>query len=170
MYYRVYKASGAVRSKQPASSNDPSVGRISVDSVPPPHTAISVMRCISKIEQLSNPDESQLFVDISSEFPIGEGQFSILTSDRPGSTQEDPIVLVEAPCPTFTMRMRVTSTQGVSKFTSRKIYRTHLHLRAQRPKSRLVSDYRGRDTTYLSRFTSASTRRWVQGFPTAYII
>jgi len=72
------------------------------------------MRCISKIEQLSNPDESQLFVDISSEFPIGEGQFSILTSDRPGSTQEDPIVLVEAPCPTFTMRMRVTSTQEPS--------------------------------------------------------
>jgi len=110
IYYQVYKTR-AVRSKQPANSNDPYVGRINVDCVPPPHTAASIMRCISKIEELDYSLQSQLFTDISSESPIGEGHVSILTSDCPGSTPDDPMAFVEMPAPAypaFNKRMRVT--------------------------------------------------------------
>jgi len=98
LYYRVfYKMCGAVRSKQPANLNNPTVGRISVDSVPPPHTATSIMRCMSKTENINKSMESQLFSSISSESPIGEGHVSILTSNRPGSTPEDPMAFIESP-------------------------------------------------------------------------
>ena len=99
MFYRIYKDDGAVLSKQAANPNDPSVGRISVNSVPPPHTAVSIMRCISKTEQLDSSKPSQLFVNISSESPIGEGRVSILTSNRPGSTLEDPMAFVQSLAP-----------------------------------------------------------------------
>jgi len=116
LYYRVYKPRGAVRSKRPAGSNNPFVGRISVDSFTPPHTATSIMRCISKAEELDNSKQSQLFTSISSKSPIGDGQVSILTSDRPGSTSDDPMAFVELPTPvavpipypTFTKQIRLT--------------------------------------------------------------
>jgi hypothetical protein len=55
------------------------------------------MRCISKIEKLNNNLQSQLFTSISSESPMSEGHVSILTSDRPGFTLEDPMAFVELP-------------------------------------------------------------------------
>jgi len=122
LYYRVYKTSGAVRSKQPADSNDPSIGRISVDSVPPPHTAASIMRCISKTEKLEYSNGSQLFIDPFSESPIGEEHVSILTGDPPGSTPENPMAFVEDPHPTFNKRMRVLYTQGPDTLNPRMRY------------------------------------------------
>ena len=123
VYYRVYRNYGAVRSQHPAGSNDPSVGRINVDSVPPPHTATSVMRCISKAEKLDNSKQSQLFTSISSTSPIGEGHFSILTGDRPGSIPEDPMAFVELPVPvdpfpTYTKQFRVRRDVGQSQLKS----------------------------------------------------
>ena len=94
MYYRAYNDCAAVLSKWPAGSEDPTVGRISVDCIPPPHTAASIMRCLAKNEEFEHSKESQLFINISSEFPIGEGHVSILSSNRPGYTPEDPIVFV----------------------------------------------------------------------------
>jgi hypothetical protein len=99
VYYRIYKKDGAILSKQPADPNDPDVGRIRVDSVPPPHTAASIMRCISKREELDNSKQSLLFVSISSESPIDEGHVSILTSSRPGATLDNPMAFVESPDP-----------------------------------------------------------------------
>lgn len=113
VYYRVYKPRGAVRSKRPAGSNNPFVGRIDVNSFTPPHTATSVMRCISKAEELDNFRQSQLFTSISSESPIGDGHVSILTSDHPGSTSDDPVAFVEF---TFTKRIRATRAVGQLKF------------------------------------------------------
>lgn len=98
----MYKQYGAVLSRQPADSSDPYVGRISVDSVPPPHTAVSIMRCISKTEELANSKKSQLFINISSDSPIGDGHVSILASDCPGCTPEDPMAFVELPAPAVT--------------------------------------------------------------------
>jgi hypothetical protein len=103
VYYQVYKNNTAVKSKQPAHL-DPYVGRINIDLVSPPHTAKSIVRCISRNEELDNM-ESRLFTNISSESPIGEGHVSILTGDRPGSTPEDPMAFVtigKLPHPTFT--------------------------------------------------------------------
>jgi hypothetical protein len=116
VYYQVYINSALVESKQP-HPDDPYIGRISIDFVSPPHTAKSIIRCISKIEEIYHGMESQLFTNILSESPIGEGHVSILTSDRPGYTPEDPMVFVAArkpyaPYPTFTKWMRVTCTAG----------------------------------------------------------
>jgi hypothetical protein len=112
VYYQVYKNSTAIESKHPAHPDDPYVGHINVGLVSPPHTAKSIIRCIAKIEELfpSTDLHVKLFINISSESPIGEGHVSILTSDRPGSTPEDPMAFVmeELPYPQFTKRMRVT--------------------------------------------------------------
>ena len=94
MYYRAYNDCAAVLSKWPAGSEDATVGRISVDCIPPPHTAASIMRCLAKNEEFAHSEESQLFINIRSESPIGEGHVSILSSNRPGYTPEDPIVFV----------------------------------------------------------------------------
>ena len=125
-------------SKHPADSNKPSVGRINVDSIPPPHTAESIMRCISKVEELSTKNV-QLFNSISSEFPIGDGHVSILSDDCPGSTPEDPLVFVIEPVmpmpsstsvavpldPTFKKRLRVTRVQGESRCNSLTAHYAH---------------------------------------------
>jgi hypothetical protein len=113
-----------VKSKQPADSNDPYVGCINVDSIPPPHAAASIMRCISKIEELDNTWQSQLFTNISSESPISEGHVSILTSDRPGSTPEDPMAFVELPSPA--KQLRVIRDSGQLEYKSRRNYYAHL--------------------------------------------
>jgi hypothetical protein len=52
------------------------------------------MRCISKTENVQKPMISQLFSSISCESPIGGGHVSILTSDYPGSTPENPMAFV----------------------------------------------------------------------------
>lgn len=86
-----------------------------------------MMRCISKIEELDNTKKSQLFIDISSEFSIGDRHVSILSSERPGSTPENPMAFVVEPIlavpspapvvvptsyPTFNKRMRVMKGQS----------------------------------------------------------
>jgi len=97
VYYRVYQDHSAVLSKQPVETGDPSVGRINVDAVPAPHTALSIMQCIAKAENLDNSKPSQLFASISSTSPIGEEHISILIANRPGSSLEDPMAYVEFP-------------------------------------------------------------------------
>jgi hypothetical protein len=108
LYYRVYnKDSGAVLLHHPAGFDDPSVGHINVNSIPPPHSAASIIRRIKKIEKLGCSGEPQLFCNISSEFPLGEGHLSILTSDRPGSTPKDPMAFVASIHSKFPQRIRV---------------------------------------------------------------
>ncbi|KIM78070.1 hypothetical protein PILCRDRAFT_602777 [Piloderma croceum F 1598] len=99
LYYRVYKKRRAVKSKRPADPSCPWIGRISVDSVPPPHTATSIIRCISKAEEFDNSEDSQLWSNSLSESPIRGEHVSILTSNRPGSTPEDPMAFVKLPDP-----------------------------------------------------------------------
>jgi len=108
LYYRVYnRDSGAVPLHHHASSDDPPVGHISLNSIPPPHSAASIMRRITKIEKLGCTGESQLFCNISGESPLGEGHLSILTDDRPGSTLENPMAFVTSIHSKFPQRIRV---------------------------------------------------------------
>lgn len=97
VHYQVYKKHGAIVSKQPTGASDPYVGRLSVDSIPPPHTAVSVMRRISNVEMFQLSTRSQLYASISSELPFGEEHISLLTSDPPGCTPEDPMAFVVEP-------------------------------------------------------------------------
>jgi hypothetical protein len=99
VYYQIFKKHRAITLKHPAHPTDPHVGCISVNIIPPPHTAASIMRCISKAESLDLSNGSQLFPSILSETPFSEGHVSILTSDYPGSTPEDPMAVVDSPSP-----------------------------------------------------------------------
>ena len=107
VYYRFYNKSGAIPSKQSADSTDPAVGRINGDFVPPPLTAASVKRCLSKLEGLDDWKGSQLFSDITSKSPIGDGQYiATRGGGHVGSTPENPILFVESADSTFRERMR----------------------------------------------------------------
>jgi hypothetical protein len=107
VYYQIFKKHRAIALKHPAHPNDPHVGRISVNIIPPPHTAASIMRCISKAEALDLANGSQLFPSVLSELPFDEGHVSILTSDCPGASPEDPVALVDTPAPP---RIQVVTT------------------------------------------------------------
>ena len=126
MYYRVYnKDSGAVPLHHSAGSDDPFVGRISISSIPPPHSAASIMRRIKRIEKLGCTGEPQLFCNISSESPLGEGHLSILTNDRPGSTRENPMAFVASIHSKFPQRIRVIYSWSQSTFELPRNYYAH---------------------------------------------
>jgi hypothetical protein len=69
------------------------------------------MQRISEIEPgLKRPGQNQLqlFSSITSESPIdAQGHISILSSDRPGCTAEDPMACVDSESQ-FTQRIKVT--------------------------------------------------------------
>ena len=130
VYYQVFKERGGVVSKCPATSDDPYVGHISVNSISPPHNHTSIMRCISKIEELDNTWQTKLYASISSKSPISEGHISILTSGFPGSTLEDPMAfVVELPLPV--KQLEVVADFGQSVFKLRSNYYAHLLSRLQ---------------------------------------
>jgi hypothetical protein len=130
----VYKR-GAVISKRPVDSNSRYLGSINVDCIPPPHTAKSITRCISKIEKVDKFGIPQLFTSMSDESPIGDGHVSILTSNRPGPTPEEPMAFVVR-----TKQVRVDIRSGQLKFKSRRRYYAHLFARLRLPKSWLVNN------------------------------
>ena len=94
-------------SKQPADADDPFVGRINVHSIPPPHTATSIMECICTAERLTYEPVSRLFVNVTAENPIGYGHLPIFGNDRPGLTPEDPMAFVDHLHPEFPKLMCV---------------------------------------------------------------
>ena len=131
MYYMVYKR-GAVISKKPVDSNSRYLGRIDVGCIPPPHTAKSIMPCISKIEKVEKFGTLKLFTSISDESPIGDGHVSILTGDRPGSAPGEPMAFVVL---LRTKQLRVTTPWGQLKFKSQRRCYAHLFARLRPPKS-----------------------------------
>jgi hypothetical protein len=55
VYYRIYDPDGAIVSKSAFDPGNPFLGRITARSVPPPHTVISLKRCIVKAENIQDP-------------------------------------------------------------------------------------------------------------------
>jgi hypothetical protein len=95
VFYQVFdKKCNPLLIKQPPDPNNPYVGRIGVDTIPPPHTAASIKRCISRAEGLGFSNQSQIFPFVSSPNPIDQGHIPILTSECPGSTSDQPIAIV----------------------------------------------------------------------------
>ena len=75
-----------------------SLGRIRADSVAPPHSPTSIKRCISRVE--GNPAlvwNADLFADTSSDTPLKEGHISILRTDGPGLSPNEPMAIVQVP-------------------------------------------------------------------------
>jgi hypothetical protein len=109
VYYRVYTEDGAIPTKHPISSNNMYLGCIVAELVAPPHTASSIMRYISKIEEIDHSPKSKLFSNLSSKSPISDGIISILTSGCAGSMPEDPMAFLCSKSK-FTKKLRVTYT------------------------------------------------------------
>ena len=83
-------------SKVVFDSEKPSLGHIQVDSVAPPHSATSMKRCILRVETLERTSTfcANLFMDISCKTPLKDSYISILHTDSPGLSANDPMAMV----------------------------------------------------------------------------
>jgi len=75
----------------------PSLGRIRADSVAPPHSPASIKRRISRVERSPAIAHADLFADISCDTPLKEGHISILRTDGPGLSPNEPMAIVQMP-------------------------------------------------------------------------
>ena len=95
MYYQLYANNSEIPSKVAFDEEEPSLGRIRVDSVAPPHSVASLKRRISRVEQTPALANADLFPDISSDVPLKEGCISILGADCPGQSPDEPMGIVQ---------------------------------------------------------------------------
>ena len=82
-------------SKVAFDTEEPSLGRIRADSVAPPHSPASFKRCISRVERNPELAHANLFADISCDAPLKEGHISILDTDGPGLSPDEPMAIVQ---------------------------------------------------------------------------
>ena len=69
----------------PVYSNDSYLGRVAADLVAPPHTAMSLKRYLSHVENLGDVTNTKLFIAPSSQTPMdGAGHVSTLAHSSPG--------------------------------------------------------------------------------------
>jgi len=96
LYYLLYTDDDEIPSKVAFDPEETSLGRIRTDSVTPPHTLTSIKRCISRVER--NPAiasaHANLFADTSCDTPLKEGQISLLSTDGPGLSPNEPMAIV----------------------------------------------------------------------------
>ena len=84
-------------SKVAIDPEEPSLGRIRADFVPPPHSPASIKRCISRVERTPELAHADLFADISCDTPLKDGHISTLHTDGPGLSPDEPMVIVQTP-------------------------------------------------------------------------
>jgi len=99
LYYQLFIDGCATPSKTTFDQEEPFVGRIVVDFIPPPHTTTSIKRSIARAEKSPALVSANLFADISCDTPMAEGHISILTGRCPGLTESEPMALVLANTP-----------------------------------------------------------------------
>ena len=84
-------------SKVAIDPEEPCLGRIRADSVAPPHSPASIKRCISRVERTPALANANLFADITCDTPLKEGHISILRTDGPGLSPNEPMAIVQMP-------------------------------------------------------------------------
>jgi hypothetical protein len=98
VYYLLYSDNYEMPSKVAIDPEEPSLGRIRADSVPPPHGAASIKRCISRVERTPELAHAELFADVSCKTPLKEeGHIPILRTDCPGLSPNKPMAIVQMP-------------------------------------------------------------------------
>ena len=97
MYYLLYADNHEIPSKVAIDPEEPSLGRIRADSVAPPHSAATIKRCISRVEKTPALARADLFADISCDTPMEEDHISILGTDSPGLSPNEPMAIVQSP-------------------------------------------------------------------------
>jgi hypothetical protein len=81
----------------PIYAHDPSLGRIPATLVTPPHTVISLKRCLSNFENINDHLRTILYIAASSQSPMDDaGRVSILAYPGPGCNPNQPMALVVA--------------------------------------------------------------------------
>ena len=96
MYYQLYANDYEIQSKVAFDLEEPSIGRIRADCVSPPHSPASIKRCISRVEGRPALLHADLFADTSCDTPLTEGHISILSTDGPGQSPDEPMAIVQA--------------------------------------------------------------------------
>ena len=95
MYYLLYADDCGVPSKVAFDAGEPSLGRIPAFFVSPPHSLASIKRCISRVERNPALAQADIFADISCVAPLKEGHISILGTDGPGLSPDEPMAIVQ---------------------------------------------------------------------------
>ena len=95
MYYQLYADDSQIPSKVAIDAEEPSLGRIRADCVAPPHSPTSIKRCISRVERNPALVNFDLFADTSCDSPLTEGHISILRTDGPGLSPNEPMAIVQ---------------------------------------------------------------------------
>ena len=95
MYYLLYADNCEMPSKAAFDPEEPSLGRIRADCVAPPHSLASIKRCISRVERTPELAHADLFADISCDTPLKDGHISILQTDCPGLSLNEPMAIVQ---------------------------------------------------------------------------
>jgi hypothetical protein len=97
VYYLLYSDDYEMPSKVAIDPEEPSLGRIRADSVAPPHSPLTIKRCISRVEKSPELADATLFADITCNTPLKDGHFSILRTDCPGLSPKNPMAIVQPP-------------------------------------------------------------------------
>jgi hypothetical protein len=101
VYYMLYADGYEKPSRVAIYPEEPSLGRISADSVAPPHSPTSITRCISRVEKNPALIYADLFPDSSCDTPLKEGYISIHHTDGPGLSPNDPMAIVQVETPSI---------------------------------------------------------------------
>ena len=96
MYYQLYADDFETPSKVANDPEEPSLGRIRVDSITPPHSSISIKGCISRVERNPALVNSNLFAGTTCYVLLKEGHIAILCTDGPGLSPNNPMAIVQA--------------------------------------------------------------------------
>ena len=99
VYYQLYADGYEMPSKLANDPEEPSIGRVRADSIAPPHNPTSIKLCISRVEGKPALVNSDLFLDTTCDYPLKEGHISILYSDGPGLSPDEPMSIVQAQTP-----------------------------------------------------------------------
>ena len=87
-------------SKVAYDPEQPSLGRIRADSIVPPHSPITIKRCISRVERTPAIALADLFADITCNTPLKDDHIPILRAgctDCPGLSPKNPMAIVQNP-------------------------------------------------------------------------
>ena len=95
VYYQLYADDSEMSSKVDFGQEEPSIGRIRADSIAPPHSPASIKQCISRVERNPALLHAYLFADTSCDIPLTEGHISILRTDGPGQSPDQPMAIVQ---------------------------------------------------------------------------
>ena len=95
VYYLLYVDGCGMQSKVAIDPEEPSLGRIPVDFVAPPHNLAAIKACISMVERIPALVDADLFANISCNFPMKEGPISLLGTDCPGLSPKEPMAIVQ---------------------------------------------------------------------------